>query len=117
LPTTRLFESRAPATLEKTGQISTALVCGGNVEVGLQCSVGGRSANFHVGRRHGCSEAPDGPVDGKVAERLGLAITYVERLAIHVDFGDNLLALCRARACPAFTRALLEWSALPIQVA
>jgi hypothetical protein len=29
-----------------------------------------------------CSEAPDGPVDGKVAELLGLAIIGGERLAI-----------------------------------
>ena len=45
-PTTRLCESRVRATLANTVQISTALICGGSVEAGLQCSVDGQSANL-----------------------------------------------------------------------
>ena len=46
-PTTRLLENRARATFENTGQISTALICGGSVETGLWRLVDGRSANLH----------------------------------------------------------------------
>jgi hypothetical protein len=52
LPTTRLFESRGRATLEKTGRISTALVCGGSAEAGLPRSVDGRSANHRRRQNH-----------------------------------------------------------------
>ena len=45
-PTTRLFENRARATLANTGQISTALICGGSAETGLGSLVDGRSANL-----------------------------------------------------------------------
>ena len=48
-PTTRLLENRARATFGKTGQISTALICGGSVETDLQCSVDGQSANLRLG--------------------------------------------------------------------
>jgi hypothetical protein len=44
--TTGLFENRARATLENTGQISTALICGGSVETGLWSLVDGQSANL-----------------------------------------------------------------------
>jgi hypothetical protein len=76
----RLLENRARATLATTAQINTALTCGGGVEAGLQCSVAGRSANLHV-----VVMAPKHPTDpslGKVAERLGLAIIYIDRLNI-----------------------------------
>jgi hypothetical protein len=71
----------------KNWPINTALICGGSAEAGLWSLVDGRSANLHVGRSRD-SEAPDGPVDGKVAvaERLGLAIILVERLTVAISW-------------------------------
>ena len=43
-PITRPCESRARATLENTGQMSTGLICGGSAETGLWSLVDGRSA-------------------------------------------------------------------------
>jgi hypothetical protein len=48
-PTTRLLENRARATLANTGQISTALICGGSVGADLGRSVAGRSVNLRLG--------------------------------------------------------------------
>ena len=48
---TKLLESRARATLEKTGQISIALIYGGSVEIGSPGLVDGRSANLHSASR------------------------------------------------------------------
>ena len=53
----------ARATFENTGQISTALICGGSVETGLWSSVDGRSANV----RPNWKEQPTQPsLTGKV---------------------------------------------------
>ena len=49
-PTTRLLENGRELR-PNTGQISTALICGGSVEAGLQCSVDGQSANFHMAKQ------------------------------------------------------------------
>jgi hypothetical protein len=46
--------------LEKTGRISTALICGGSVEIDLQCSVVGRSANHRRRQKH-APKHQDGP--------------------------------------------------------
>src|SRR5262249_20742686 len=51
-PTTRLFESKARATLEKRRQKSTAIICGGSVETGLRSLVDGRSAREPTPRNH-----------------------------------------------------------------
>src|SRR5262249_55209622 len=50
LPTTKLYESRARATLENLGQISTALFCGDNAEIGLRALADGRFAELVCGR-------------------------------------------------------------------
>jgi hypothetical protein len=44
-PTTRLFENRARATLERKGPTSIALISGASAEAGLWRLVDGRSAN------------------------------------------------------------------------
>jgi hypothetical protein len=59
-PTTRLLENRARATLANTGQISTALICGGSAEPGLRSLVDGQSANLHFGSTQVCAgRSPD----------------------------------------------------------
>jgi len=88
-PTTRLFGSKARATLQKTGQISTALICGGSVEAGLQCSVVGRSANLHLGFQQNergldlCTVAPGIPwaADRPGTGREGLAYLSITLVA------------------------------------
>ena len=44
-PTTRRYESRAQATLEKRGQISTEPICGDNAETGLRALEAGHFAD------------------------------------------------------------------------
>ena len=43
------------ASYAPKSQISIALIYGGSVEAGLQCSVVGRSANLHLGSRQVCA--------------------------------------------------------------
>ena len=78
--TTRVFENRVRATLEKRGQNSTALICGDSVETGLRSLEYGRSAI----RQFGCinrlagndSEKPAGAFLWRHANPLASSVPF-----------------------------------------
>jgi hypothetical protein len=94
-PTAGLSENRARATLEKTVQKSTAIICGGNVEAGVGRLVDGRSAIHQLGyvnRLAGHDSEKRAGESGVAAAREGSG----------QSLPDSPAAICESSGVPTF---------------